>query len=211
VSTKTVRGQYTRGYIQGKEVPGYLEEEGANTESSTESFVAMRVDIDNWRWSGVPFYLRTGKRMNRKRTEIIITFKELPHNIFKASFQDLPPNKLVIYLQPKEGVEIEMLSKIPCINGSIRLQKNKLDLSFVDSKKKARASGGYERLLLEAMRGNNKLFISREETEAAWTWVDSIQHAWAKLSDGPKAYSAGTWGPNAADALLARDGRTWED
>ncbi|MGB4499115.1 MAG: glucose-6-phosphate dehydrogenase [Methylococcaceae bacterium] len=211
VSTKTVRGQYTRGYIQGKEVPGYLEEEGANTESSTESFVAMRVDIDNWRWSGVPFYLRTGKRMNRKRTEIIITFKELPHNIFKASFQDLPPNKLVIYLQPKEGVEIEMLSKIPCINGSIRLQKNKLDLSFVDTKKKTRASGGYERLLLEAMRGNNKLFISREETEAAWTWVDSIQHAWSRLSDGPKAYSAGTWGPNAADALLARDGRTWED
>lgn len=210
VGKRTVRGQYVKGYLKGKEVPGYLEEVGANTESEAETFVAMRVDIDNWRWAGVPFYLRTGKRMNSKRTEIVVYFKQQPHNIFKDSFYDLPPNKLIIHLQPKEGVEIEVLNKIPGIDGSIRLQKNKLDLSFLSQMKK-HVSGGYERLLLEAMRGNNTLFISREETEAAWTWIDSIQRAWGNLSDTPKPYAAGTWGPNAADALLARDGRTWED
>jgi glucose-6-phosphate 1-dehydrogenase len=210
VGKRTVRGQYAAGYIKGKEVVGYLEEEGANTESTTESFVAMRVDIDNWRWAGVPFYLRTGKRMSYKRTEIVVYFKQLPHNIFKDSFYDLPPNKLIIHLQPKEGVEIEILNKVPGIDGTIRLQKNKLDLSFLNQDKK-HVSGGYERLLLESMRGNNTLFISREETEQAWTWVDSIQRAWGKISDTPKPYPAGTWGPNSADALLARDGRTWED
>jgi glucose-6-phosphate 1-dehydrogenase len=210
VGKRTVRGQYAAGYIKGKEVVGYLEEEGANTQSTTESFVAMRVDIDNWRWAGVPFYLRTGKRMSYKRTEIVVYFKQLPHNIFKDSFYDLPPNKLIIHLQPKEGVEIEILNKVPGIDGTIRLQKNKLDLSFLNQDKK-HVSGGYERLLLESMRGNNTLFISREETEQAWTWVDSIQRAWGKISDTPKPYPAGTWGPNSADALLARDGRTWED
>jgi len=125
-----VRGQYTAGYIKGDAVPGYLEEEGANTESTTESFVALRVDIDNWRWAGVPFYLRTGKRLTGKRTEIVVYFKQLPHNIFKDSFRELPPNKLIIHLQPNEGVEIEMLNKIPGIDEHIKLKKTKLDLSF---------------------------------------------------------------------------------
>lgn len=211
VEDRTVRGQYAKGYIKGQQVPGYLEEEGANISSSTESFVAMRIDIDNWRWAGVPFYLRTGKRMSYKRTEIVIYFKQLPHNIFKDSYRSLPPNKLIIHLQPREGVEIEMLNKIPGIDGAIKLQQTKLDLSFSETFNNQRVFGGYERLLLEAMRGNPTLFISREETEQAWTWVDSILRAWAKLSDRPRAYTAGTWGPNAADALLARDGRTWED
>ncbi len=211
VEKRTVRGQYTKGYIKGQFVPGYLEEEGANTHSSTESFVAMRIDIDNWRWAGVPFYLRTGKRMSYKRTEIVVYFKQLPHNIFKDSYRNLPPNKLIIHLQPKEGVEIEMLNKVPGIDGAIKLQQTKLDLSFSDTFNNQRVFGGYERLLLESMRGNSTLFISREETEQAWTWVDSIQRAWAHLSDKPRSYTAGTWGPNAADALLARDGRTWED
>jgi glucose-6-phosphate 1-dehydrogenase len=211
VDDSTVRGQYSSGYIKGNPVPGYLEEEGANTESTTESFVAMRVDIDNWRWAGVPFYLRTGKRMSYKRTEIVVNFKQLPHNIFKDSYRSLPPNKLIIHLQPKEGVEIEMLNKVPGIDGAIKLQQTKLDLSFFDAFKNKRVFGGYERLLLEAMRGNITLFISREETEQAWTWVDSILKAWSHLSDKPKPYPAGTWGPNAADALLARDGRTWEE
>lgn len=211
VEKKTVRGQYSKGYIKGTSVPGYLEEEGANIDSTTESFVAMRIDIDNWRWAGVPFYLRTGKRMSYKRTEIVIYFKQLPHNIFKDSYRNLPPNKLIIHLQPKEGVEIEMLNKIPGIDGAIKLQQTKLDLSFSDTFDNKRVFGGYERLLLEAMRGNATLFISREETEQAWTWVDSILRAWANLSDKPRSYTAGTWGPNAADALLARDGRTWED
>ncbi|MEI6335908.1 MAG: glucose-6-phosphate dehydrogenase [Methylococcaceae bacterium] len=211
VEEKTVRGQYSAGYIKGNAVPGYLEEKGANTESTTESFVALRVDIDNWRWAGVPFYLRTGKRLTGKRTEIVVYFKQLPHNIFKDSFRELPPNKLIIHLQPNEGVEIEMLNKIPGIDEHIKLQKTKLDLSFSDTFKESRIFGGYEKLILEAMRGNTTLFLSREEIEQAWTWVDSIQNAWHHYKDTPKRYPAGTWGPVASVALLARDGRAWEE
>lgn len=208
---KTVRGLYTAGHIKGQAVPGYLEEEGANTESTTESFVALRVDIDNWRWAGVPFYLRTGKRMSYKRTEIVVYFKQLPHNIFSDSFPELPPNKLIIHLQPNEGVEVEILNKVPGIDENIKLQQTKLDLSFFETFKKNQIFGGYEKLVLEAMRGNPTLFISREEIEQAWTWVDSIQKAWAHSNDKPKPYPAGSWGPVASVALLARDGRAWEE
>lgn len=211
VEEKTVRGQYTAGYLKGTAVPGYLEEEGANTESTTESFVALRVDIDNWRWAGVPFYLRTGKRLHNKRTEIVVNFKQLPHNIFSDSFRELPPNKLIIHLQPNEGVEIEMLNKIPGIDENIKLQKTKLDLSFSDHFKKHSIFGGYEKLILEALRGNPTLFLSREEIEQAWTWIDSIQYAWAHNNATPKPYPAGSWGPVASVALLARDGRAWEE
>lgn len=211
VARKTVRGLYTAGELKGKPVPGYLEEDGANTESTTESFVALRVDIDNWRWAGVPFYLRTGKRMAYKRTEIVVNFKQLPHNIFKESFPSLPSNKLIIHLQPNEGVEIQMLNKIPGIDENIKLQKTKLDLSFSDTFKNSKIFGGYEKLVLEAMRGNPTLFLSREEIEQAWTWIDSIQDAWAHIDDAPKSYPAGTWGPSAADELIVRDERAWEE
>ncbi|ASF46791.1 glucose-6-phosphate dehydrogenase [Methylovulum psychrotolerans] len=211
VEEKTVRGQYTSGYLKGNAVPGYLEEEGANTESTTESFVALRVDIDNWRWAGVPFYLRTGKRMFGKRTEIVVYFKQLPHNIFKDSFRDLPPNKLIIHLQPNEGVEIEMLNKIPGIDEHIKLKKTKLDLSFSEAFKQSRIFGGYEKLVLEAMRGNPTLFLSRAEIEQAWAWIDSIQDAWRHSNSAPKSYPAGSWGPVASVALVARDGRAWEE
>jgi glucose-6-phosphate 1-dehydrogenase len=210
VARKTVRGQYVAGELKGKPMPGYLEEDGANTESTTESFVALRVDIDNWRWAGVPFYLRTGKRMKYKRTEIVVNFKQLPHNIFKESFKELPSNKLIIHLQPNEGVEIQMLNKIPGIDENIMLKKNKLDLSFSEIKK-SKIFGGYEKLVLEAMRGNPTLFLSREEIEQAWTWVDSIQDAWAHIDVAPIPYAAGTWGPEAANDLIARDERAWEE
>jgi len=211
VAEKTVRGQYASGFLNGAAVPGYLEEEGANTDSSTESFVALRADIDNWRWADVPFYLRTGKRMQGKRTEIVINFKQLPHNIFKDSFQDLPANKLIIHLQNQEGVEVQMLNKVPSIDGNIKLQKTKLDLSFSEKQQEKTVFGGYERLILEAMRGNPTLFLSREEIEQAWTWIDSIQDAWAHQNESPKPYPAGSWGPVASVALLARDGRDWEE
>ena len=211
VEEKTVRGQYSAGFLKGRAVPGYLEEDGANTESTTESFVALRVDIDNWRWAGVPFYLRTGKRMTNKRTEIVIYFKQLPHNIFSDSFRDLPPNKLTIHLQPNEGVDVQILNKVPGIDENIKLQRTKLDLSFSDAFKKSSIFGGYEKLVLEAMRGNPTLFLSREEIEQAWVWVDSIQDAWRHLNDTPKLYQAGSWGPVASVALLARDGRAWEE
>ncbi|MGY6276528.1 glucose-6-phosphate dehydrogenase [Methylomonas sp. MgM2] len=211
VEEKTVRGQYTAGYISGQPVPGYLEEEGANTESTTESFVAVRVDIDNWRWSGVPIYMRTGKRMPNKRTEIVVNFRNLPHNIFRDSFQNLPANKLIIHLQPNEGVDVMMLNKVPGIDGNIKLQQTKLDLSFSETFKNNRIFGGYEKLILEALRGNPTLFLSREEIEQAWTWVDSIQEAWKHNHTPPKPYPAGSWGPVASVALLARDGRAWEE
>ncbi|MCF7969892.1 MAG: glucose-6-phosphate dehydrogenase [Methylococcaceae bacterium] len=210
VAEKTVRGQYAAGEINGVAVPGYIEEEGANIKSNTESFVAVRVDIDNWRWAGVPFYLRTGKRMPAKQSEIMIQFKQLPHNIFKDSYPDLPPNKLSIRLQPDEGVDIEMMNKIPGIDEHIKIGSTKLDLSFSEVFNGNRVADAYERLLLEAMRGNSTLFISREEIEQAWTWIDSMQNAWAETQDVPKPYAAGSWGPDAATELMARDGRTWD-
>ncbi|MGW8161204.1 MAG: glucose-6-phosphate dehydrogenase, partial [Desulfobulbales bacterium] len=211
VDDVTVRGQYSAGLIKGKPVPGYHEEEGGNPRSATETFAALRVDIDNWRWAGVPFYLRTGKRMTTKRSEIVINFKRLPHNIFKESYKNLPQNKLVIKLQPDEGVEIEMLNKVPGIGVGVQLQRTMLDLSFSEAFKQERIPDAYERLILETMRGNQSLFIHRDEVEQAWTWIDSIQEAWAGSNEDPKSYPAGTWGPVASVALLARDGREWEE
>jgi len=211
VDDKTVRGQYTAGFLKGGAVPGYNEENDAHTASQTETFVAIRVDIDNWRWADVPFYLRTGKRMPTKVSEVVINFKQLPHNIFRDSYKKLPPNKLIIRLQPHEGVEIMMLNKVPGIDESLKLQKTRLDLSFSEAFKIDRVADAYERLLLEGMRGNQALFIRRDEVEQAWTWIDSIQDAWESLNEPPKSYPAGTWGPVAAVALLAKDGRAWEE
>lgn len=211
VEEKTVRGQYRTGFIKGKSVPGYHQEDGGNPGSSTESFVALRVDIDNWRWADVPFYLRTGKRMTAKRSEVVIYFKRLPHNIFKDSYKNLPRNKLVIRLQPDEGVEIEMMNKVPGIGKGIKLQKTILDLSFSDAFKAEHIADAYERLILETMIGNQSLFIRRDEVERSWQWIDSIQNAWAQSNEPPKKYPAGTWGPVASVALLARDGREWEE
>ena len=211
VDEKTVRGQYAAGFIQGKPVPGYLQEEGGNPKSATETFVAIKVDIDNWRWAGVPFYLRTGKRMTTKRSEVVIFFKQLPHNIFKDSYKDLPPNKLVIRLQPDEGVEIEMLNKVPGIGKGIRLQKTMLNLSFSDTFSNEHIADAYERLILEVMIGNQSLFIRRDEVESSWTWIDCIHEAWDSSQAPPRSYPAGSWGPVASVALLARDGREWEE
>jgi glucose-6-phosphate 1-dehydrogenase len=211
VDDKVVRGQYGSGFIKGQAVPGYLEEEGGNPNSSTETFVAIRVDIDNWRWADVPFYLRTGKGMATKRSEVVINFKRLPHNIFSDSYRNLPPNKLIIRLQPDEGVEIEVLNKVPGIGEGIKLQRTMLDLSFSEAFSEERIADAYERLILEIMHGNQALFIHRDEVERSWTWIDSIQDAWAKCNEPPKQYPAGTWGPVASVALLARDGREWEE
>jgi len=207
----TVRGQYAAGFIKGNPVPGYTEETDGNPASTTESFVAIRVDIDNWRWAGVPFYLRTGKRMTTKRSEVVIYFKQLPHNIFKDSYRNLPQNKLVIRLQPDEGVEIEMLNKVPGIGKGIKLQKTLLDLSFSDAFRDGHVANAYERLILETMLGNQSLFIRRDEVERSWSWIDSILDAWQRCNEPPKPYTAGSLGPVASVALLARDGREWEE
>ncbi|MTB65719.1 glucose-6-phosphate dehydrogenase [Providencia sp. wls1943] len=211
VREKAVRGQYTAGFVQGKKVPGYLEEEGANTQSQTESFVALRVDIDDWRWAGVPFYLRTGKRLPAKCSEVVVYFKKPALNIFSESYQDLPQNKLTIRLQPDEGIDIEIMNKAPGLDHKHRLQTTKLDLSFSETFNQTHLADAYERLLLEAMRGIQALFVRRDEVEEAWKWVDSIMEAWAMDNDAPKPYQAGTWGPIASVAMIARDGRSWNE
>jgi len=209
IKDKTVRGQYSDGFLNGIAVPGYLNEEGANTNSDTETFVAIKAEIDNWRWAGVPFYLRTGKRMPAKHSEIVVHFKAQAHNIFKDNYSDLPANKLTIRLQPDEGVELQMMNKIPGIANQMNIQENKLDLSFSDTYNNARVVDAYERLMLEVINGNQSLFVSRDEVEAAWTWADSIIEAWHATNEKPKAYAAGSWGPVSSISLIARDDRQW--
>ena len=211
IREKAVRGQYTSGFVQGKKVPGYLEEEGANKQSVTESFVALRVDIDDWRWAGVPFYLRTGKRLPAKCSEVVVYFKKPALNIFSESYQDLPQNKLTIRLQPDEGIDIEIMNKAQGLDHKHRLQTTKLDLSFSETFNQTHLADAYERLLLEAMRGIQALFVRRDEVEEAWKWVDSIMDAWAMDNEPPKPYQAGTWGPIASVAMIARDGRSWNE
>ncbi|NQY49186.1 MAG: glucose-6-phosphate dehydrogenase [Colwellia sp.] len=209
IKDKVVRGQYSDGFLEGKPVPGYLNEEGANTNSNTETFVAIKAEIDNWRWKGVPFYLRTGKRMPKKHSEIVVHFKQQPHNIFKDSYSDLPANKLTIRLQPDEGVELQMMNKIPGIASQMNIQENKLDLSFSDTYGDERVVDAYERLMLEVLNGNQSLFVSRDEVEAAWIWADSIIDAWKTTNEKPKPYAAGSWGPVSSISLIARDDRQW--
>jgi glucose-6-phosphate 1-dehydrogenase len=210
VQENTVRGQYANGFVSGKAVPGYLEEEDAQRASKTETFVALKVNIDNWRWAGVPFYLRTGKRMPKKHSEVVIYFKPQPHNIFHATYKQLAPNKLIIRLQPDEGVEIQIMNKVPGLGEMMQLQQSKLDLSF-DKTFKSRIADAYERLLLEAMLGHQYLFVRRDEVEQAWIWVDGIVEAWSTNYQTPSFYQAGTWGPVAATSLMARGGRNWDE
>ncbi len=211
VREKTVRGQYSAGFVQGKKVPGYLEEEGADKSSSTETFVAIRVDIDNWRWVGVPFYLRTGKRLPVKCSEVVVYFKNPEMNLFKDSWQQLPQNKLTIRLQPDEGVDIEILNKVPGLDHKHNLQMTKLDLSYSQTFNQTHLADAYERLLLEVMRGIQALFVHRDEVEAAWKWVDSIMEAWAADKEVTRPYQAGTWGPVSSVAMITRDGRSWNE
>jgi glucose-6-phosphate 1-dehydrogenase len=211
VAQNTVRGQYGAGFVAGKEVPGYLEEPDANKQSRTETFVSIKAEIDNWRWSGVPFYLRTGKRLPTKASEVVIYFKRQPHNLFGDSFARLPPNKLVIRLQPEEGVEVTVMNKVPGLTntGSMDLHKSKLDLSFSEEFGDRRIADAYEKLILEVMIGNQALFVRRDEVEQAWSWVDSIMAAWAANNEQPEPYQAGTWGPVSSIGLLAREDRHW--
>lgn len=211
VNEKTVRGQYTEGFLAGAAVPGYLQEDDANKHSNTETFVAIKAEIDNWRWTGVPFYLRTGKRMPCKHSEIVIHFKQQPHNIFKDSYVDLPSNKLTIRLQPDEGVELQVMNKIPGIASQINIHENKLDLSFSETYGNERVVAAYERLILEVINGNQSWFVRRDEVEAAWLWADSIINAWQATNEKPKPYAAGSWGPVSSISLIARDDRQWDE
>lgn len=211
VQENTVRGQYTQGFIKGNAVDGYSKEQGAKNSSNTETYVAIKVDIDNWRWAGVPFYLRTGKRMPKKHTEIIISFKSQPHNIFHEIYHHLTPNRLIIRLQPDEGIAIEIMNKVPGLGEKMELQHTQLDLSFDETFQSQRIADAYERLLLEIMLGHQYLFVRRDEVEQAWKWVDGIINAWQSYHEPPYPYQAGSWGPGAAVSLLARHDRHWEE
>ena len=209
LSRQVVRGQYVAGSSDGKAVPGYLEEENSNTQSDTETFVAIRADIRNWRWAGVPFYLRTGKRMAEKMSQIVIHFKVPPHYIFDPEQRQLIGNKLIIRLQPDEGIALQVMTKDQGLDKGMQLRSGPLQLNFSDTYRSARVPDAYERLLLEVMRGNQNLFVRKDEIEHAWQWCDQLIAGWKRQGDAPKPYAAGTWGPMGSIALITRDGRSW--
>lgn len=209
VGQNVVRGQYTAGTSEGKPVPGYLEEEGANRSSETETFVAIKAELDNWRWAGVPFYIRTGKRLPEKLSQIIIHFKPAPHYIFDPDQKHLANNKLIIRLQPDEGMALKILTKEQGLDKGMRLRQGPLELTFSETFSEDRTPDAYERLLWEVMRGNQYLFLRRDEVEYAWRWVDRIIRNWHDSGEPPKRYAAGTWGPVASIAMITRDGRSW--
>jgi glucose-6-phosphate 1-dehydrogenase len=206
----TVTGQYTRGAIDGEPVPGYADEIGH--ESATETFVALKAHVDNWRWKGVPFYLRTGKRMPERDTEIFIQFKDVPYSIFAARGATTRPNKLIIGLQPEESIELRLMAKTPGLDrDGVRLREIPLDIGLANAFSEYRRRIAYERLLLDLIEGDPTLFVRRDEVEAQWSWIDKIRAAWAERGMSPRTYAAGTWGPSAAIALTERDGISWHE
>jgi len=211
VAGESVAGQYTAGAIDGVAVPGYASELGRD--SRTETFVALRAHVDNWRWSGVPFYLRTGKRLPARCTEIYIQFRKVPYSIFGGrAATDMQPNGLLIRLQPEERIELDLMAKTPGLDRSgLRMSQVALDLDFHQEFANARRRISYERLYLDAIEGNGTLFVRRDETEAAWQWVDTILDGWRSANHAPKPYPAGTWGPSAAVSLIERHGHSWRE
>ena len=205
VPALTVRGQYTAGAVNGQPVPGYLADLGHN-DSTIETFVAIKAELNSRRWAGVPFYLRTGKRLPQKVSEIVVQFRSLPFSIFPKE-HTLAANKLIIRLQPEEGMRLEMMTKDPG-PGGLQLRPTGLDISY-EKTFGSRFPDAYERLLMDTVRGNSTLFMRRDEVEAAWQWVSPIMEAWGSRADRPRPYAAGSWGPTAAIALIERDGRTW--
>lgn len=208
VEHTTVRGQYRAGASAGGPVKGYLDELEGGV-SNTETFVAIKAEIGNWRWAGVPFYIRTGKRLAGRMSEIIITFKSIPHTVFDAAAGRIQQNQLIIRLQPDEGVKQSLMIKDPG-PGGMRLRNVSLDMSFADAFH-VRSADAYERLLMDVIRNNQTLFMRRDEVEAAWKWVDPILKGWEATGQQVQGYTSGTWGPSQSIALIERDGRTWHD
>ena len=209
VKDHVVRGQYSQGVIDGESVPGYFDEEGCEAQGSdTETFVAIKAHVDNWRWSGVPFYLRTGKRMPDKVTEIIIQYKPLPHHIFGEG-ESAEPNRLIIRLQPNEGIEMTMVSKRQSLRDKLSLQTHTLNFDFREDGEIDRIPDAYERLFLDAINGDPSLFVGRDEIEESWRWCDQLISACEQCGVKVNAYQAGSWGPSKSELLIDRDGRNW--
>ncbi len=210
VATHTVRGQYTSGFSGGEAALGYQEEKGATAGSDTESFVALKVEVNNWRWAGVPFYLRTGKRLEKRFSEIMIQFKPAPYNIFADIGATLSPNTLLIKLQPDEMITMTLMHKKPGMN-DVTLAQVPLNLSVSDAFAQTRRRIAYERMLLDVLKNNSALFVRRDEVEAAWQWIDGIIDGWRTTGQKVKPYAAGSWGPSAAIALTERHGHSWHE
>ncbi len=210
VATDTVRGQYTAGVVDGQPMPGYKEEKGVAPNSTTETYVALKLFIENWRWADVPFYIRTGKELPSRSTEVTIQFKRVPHQLYKPSeTKGLVPNRLTVRIQPDEGITLKFGAKVP---GAAR-QLSSVDMDFSYAKAFGVTSPeAYERLLADAMLGDSTLFIRRDEVETSWRIIDSIIDGWTKMpADALFPYVAGTWGPPEASDLIERDGREWDN
>ncbi|MEB2398721.1 MAG: glucose-6-phosphate dehydrogenase [Alcaligenaceae bacterium] len=208
VPAKTVRGQYRGGAIRGAPVPGYRDEPHVAPDSNTETFVALQAEVVNWRWAGVPFFLRTGKRMQERVAEIVIQFRPVPHALFHTPFSQQSANKLVIRLQPTESIRLHFLAKEP--GDAMNLQSAYLNLDF-HTLFKARRADAYERLLLDVIHGRLALFMRRDEQAQAWIWVEPILACWDRHGIAPKPYIAGSWGPAASSGLLSRAGVVWHE
>jgi glucose-6-phosphate 1-dehydrogenase len=211
LASDVVRGQYSKGTAGGAAVPGYREEAGVNPQSQTETFVALRTEIANWRWAGVPFYIRTGKRLAGRDARIVVNFRPTPHAIFNAPANSA--NQLVIHLQPKDGLELHLLAQGQAARQSrtaAALVPVQLDLDF-DKRFGSERVGAYERLLLDVIGGRLNLFVRSDEQEEAWRWVEPLIEHWAADSQGPRPYAAGSWGPSASSAMIARDGHCWAE
>ena len=208
VAEHTVRAQYSEGFVDGKKVPGYTQEDRVPEDSQTETYVAIKAFVDTWRWSGVPFFIRVGKRLPKKATEISVHFKNVPNVLFSQGEGDKPAeNVLVIRIQPDEGISLRMNSKLP--GAAIRMEPVKMNFQYATSFGKS-SPEAYERLLLDSMAGDATLFARRDEVEEAWKFVDHIQKAWHESDKIPMAkYDAGTWGPNEADDLIESEGTDW--
>jgi glucose-6-phosphate 1-dehydrogenase len=205
-----IRGQYGSGAVDGEKVPGYREEEGVDAESSTETFAALKLHIDNWRWQGVPFYLRTGKRLAKQVSEIVIQFNPVPHLAFPPSAADsFEPNQLIINIQPDEGISLCFQAKEP--GAGMRLRTVSMDFSYAEAFH-IPVREAYETLLQEVLQGDTTLFMRADQEHEAWRIVMPVLESWSsRPSSSFPNYSAGTWGPTAADQLLARDGRAWHN
>jgi glucose-6-phosphate 1-dehydrogenase len=207
VVERAVRGQYARGFIEGGPVPGYHDEPGIAPESRTETFVGLKLVVDNWRWEGTPFYLRHGKRLPKRATEVAIQFRSVPHQLFSEDAREgLEPNTLVIRIQPEEGISLKFGAKVP-VQG-LRIRSVAMDFvygaSFLID-----APDAYETLILDALRGDATLFTRQDEVEEQWKLVDPIMTAWRESPTVTPSYPAGTWGPPEADLFIAKDGRRW--
>jgi glucose-6-phosphate 1-dehydrogenase len=210
VARDVIRGQYRAGNIDGRAVPGYLDEVKVPAGSHTETFLALRTEVENWRWAGVPFYIRTGKRLAARDAQIVINFRPVPHPIFGGPNR---ANQLIIKLQPEDGLELTLQAAkggLATAGAAEQLGTVSLDLDF-DKAFPTDRVGAYERLLLDAIAGRLNLFVRSDEQEQAWRWVGPILDAWGNDSEPPRSYAAGSWGPAAASSLIARDGFAWAE